>query len=168
MGVTDRVPLLNRVAGYERATIVGIVLVLLGSVFGWLTVEATEEAAADHADVEAGSAVLSGIDLGWGVFTLGLGLIAAVILGLVLWRYGAPGRKTGLVIMLIGAISGVIALIGMLLTGLLFAPADEVEGISVGIGNGIWLGLLGALVMFSGGILRLAAGTPDVEASEEG
>lgn len=85
-------------------------------------------------------------------------MAAAVVLALVLWRYHGPGRITGLLVMLVGLVAAGVAVVGMVLTGVLFAPAGEFEGVSVDLGAGILVTLLGALLLLSGGILRLAAG----------
>lgn len=160
MGIGNRVPVLNRLAGYERASIIGILLTIVGSMMAWLTVNATAEAAAQLDDIEEGTTELTGMYLGFGNLTIILGILAAVVLGLVLWRYGAAGRKTGLVLMLLGLISAAVAVAGIVLTGMIFAPADELDGVTVDIGIGIIVTLLGAIVLLSGGILRLAAGAP--------
>jgi len=156
MDIRDRLRV--RVERYEQATIVGVVLLLLGSASGWLTVEADAEAAARSDSLEAGVTTFTGMDLGWGVLTFGFALLAAVVVGLVLWRYDGAGRKTGLVVMLAGLLSFAVAVIGIVLTGVLFAPAGEIEGVSVDLGVGIMLALVGSLALLAGGVLRIAAG----------
>lgn len=168
MGIRDRLALGGRLNRYEQITVVGILLTVLGSQMSWITVEATQQAAAQLDDIQAGTTAFTGMDLGWGVFTLLLAVVAAVVLGLVLWRYRGPGRITGLVLMLIGLITAGVAVVGMVLTGVLFAPAGEFEGVSVDLGLGITVTLIGALLLLSGGILRLAAGAvPADEAAAE-
>lgn len=165
MGIRARISLRDRIRGYEQTSIVGILLTVLGSTMGWITVDVDPEAAAEIDDYEAGTTTFTGTDLNFGEVTFYLALLAAVVLALVLWRYRAAGRKTGLLIMLIGLVTAGVATIGIILTGLIFAPAGEFEGVSVSLSGGIFLTLLGSLVMLSGGILRLAAGPPDVEES---
>jgi len=160
MSLLDRVPLLGRVDGYERASIAGILLTVVGSTMAWLVVDADADAAAELEDIEPGTNVLTGQYLGFGDLTIGLAVVAAVVLGLVLWRYGHAGRVTGLVLMLLGLIAAGVAVVGIVLTGVIFAPADEIQGLSVDLGAGILVTLVGALLLLSGGILRLAAGAP--------
>lgn len=158
MGIGERLTLGGRLDRYEQISIVGMLLTVLGSTMGWLNVEASADAAAQLDDIQAGTTVFTGMDLGWGVFTLILAVVAALVLGLVLWRYDGPGRITGLILMLVGLVAAAVAVVGMVLTGVLFAPAGEFEGVSVNVGLGITVTLLGALLLLSGGILRLAAG----------
>jgi hypothetical protein len=160
MTVSNRVPVLNRVDGYEQASFVGIILTIVGSIMAWLTVEADAEAAAELDNIDQGTTTLSGQYLGFGDITIILGIVAAVVLVLVLWRYGAAGRKTGLLIMLIGLITAGVAVVGIVLTGMIYAPADDFAGVSVDLGIGIFVTLLGAIILLSGGVLRLAAGSP--------
>lgn len=166
MTIRDRIPVFNRLAGYEQATVSGILLIFVGSLMNWLTVDATESAADEVGDLQAGITGFTGVDLGWGAVTLGLGAIAACCLALVLWRYSVAGRITGLVLLLLGLASAGIAVIGLVLTGALYAPADRVSGISVEIGVGIFLTLVGSVLLLSGGILRVAAGAPGSENSD--
>lgn len=158
MGIRDRLTLRGRLHRYEKITVVGILLTALGSSMAWLTVEATPDAASRLDDVEAGTTVFTGLEVNWGEITLYLAIFVAILLVLVLWRYHGPGRMTGLLIMLVGLIAAGVAVVGMVLTGLIFAPAGEIEGITVDVGLGIFVTLLGALLLLSGGILRLAAG----------
>lgn len=167
MGIGDALSLGGRIARYEQASIVGIVFTILGSTMGWLVVEADASAAAESDDLREGTNTFTGMDLGFGDITFFLALVAGVVLAIVLWRYRSAGRKTGLVVMLVGLITFGVALVGILLTGVIFAPADELEGVSVDLGGGILLTLLGSVVMLSGGVLRLAAGAPDVPPADE-
>lgn len=167
MAVGDRVPLLNRIDGYEQASLAGVLLTVLGSSMAWLTLEAGPEAAARLDDIEAGTTTFTGFDLGFGVFTLGLALLAAVVLGLVLWRYHGAGRKTGVLVMLVGFVTFAVAAVGIVLTGLLIGPAGEMEGVSVDLGGGIFLTLLGSVVLLGGGALRLAAGAGPADDAPE-
>lgn len=160
MAIGTNVPVLKKVDGYEQASIVGILLTIVGSMMAWLTVEADAEAAAELDDIESGTTSLSGQYLGFGDLTILLGIVAAVVLVVVLWRYGVAGRKTGLLLMLLGLITAGVAVVGIVLTGMVYAPADELADVSVDLGIGIFITLLGALVLLSGGILRLAAGAP--------
>lgn len=166
MGIGANISIRDRVGGYEQAAIVGILLTVLGSTMGWLTVSVEPDAASELDDFEAGTSTMTGTDLGFGAITLYLAIIAAVVLALVLWRYRAAGRKTGLLVMLIGLIAAGVATVGIVVTGILFAPAGEIDGVSVDLAGGILVTLLGSLVMLSGGILRLAAGPPEVEGAE--
>lgn len=163
MGIRDTLAVRGRIARYEQATIVGIVLTILGSSIGWLVVEADAAAAAEHDGLEEGTTTFTGLDLGFGGITAVLALLVGALLAIVLWRYRGAGRKTGLAVLLAGLITFGVALVGIVLTGVLFAPAEKFEGVTVDLGGGIFLTLLGSLVMLSGGILRLAAGPPTVE-----
>lgn len=165
MGIRDSVPLLDRIDGYEQASLGGILLTMLGSTMAWLTLEANAEAAAQLDDIDPGTTTFTGFDLGFGVFTFGLGLLAALVLGLVLWRYRGAGRKTGLVVMLVGFVTFAVAVVGIVLTGVLIGQAGELEGVTVDTAGGILLTLIGAVVMLGGGALRLAAGAETPEAS---
>lgn len=160
MTILERFGLRARLELYEMISVVGVLFAVFGSMMGWITVEATADAAAQHDDIEAGTTVFTGLDLSWGEITLYLAIFVAVVLGLVLWRYRAPGRFTGLLVMLVGLVTAGVAVIGIVLTGMIYSPAGELEGVSVGVGLGIFVTLLGALFMLSGGILRLAAGPP--------
>lgn len=160
MGIRDRIPLLNALDGYEQVSTVGCLLLVLGSLLSWLTVQADAAAAAQLDGIEPGTTPFTGIDLGFGVLTLVLGLLAAALIGLVVWRYGTTGRKTGLGVMLLGLIAVGVAGVGIVLTGSLFGQADVLAGVSVDLGTGIILTFLGALVVLAGGILRLVAGSP--------
>lgn len=150
----------NRVPRYEQAAIVGVLLTVLGSTGSWFDVEATASAAEQADNLEPGTNTMTGTAIGWGQFTLFLGVVAAVVLGLVLWRYRSPGRKTGLVVMLAGLLNLLIAVAGVALTGIVLGVANGVQGVTVGFGSGILLTLVGSVVLLSAGILRLAAGAP--------
>lgn len=158
MSIVERIGLRGLFDRYEKISVVGILFTVLGSIMGWITVEATADAAAQHDDIDPGRTVMTGLDLSWGEITLYLAIIAAIVLGIVFWRYHGPGRITGLLIMLVGLITAGVAVLGIVLTGMIYSPAGELEGVSVGLGFGIFVTLLGALLMLSGGILRLAAG----------
>lgn len=163
MAIRDWLSVRNRLDGYEQASVLGLLLTVLGSLMGWLVVTADQDAAAQLDDIEAGTTTFTGTDLGFGAITLLLAVVAAVLLGLVLWRYRAAGRKTGLVVMLAGLVAGGVAVVGIVLTGALIGQADQLQGVSVDLGVGIFVTLLGALLTLSGGVLRLAAGPPAVE-----
>lgn len=163
MAIRDKIALRDKIDGYEQASIVGILLTIIGSTMSWLNVEAEPDAAAQLEDIEPGTTAFTGTDINFGEITIFLAVLAAVVLVLVLWRYRGAGRKTGLVIMLLGLITAGVAVIGMVLAGSMIGGAGQLEGVSVGLGAGIFVTLLGALLMLSGGILRLAAGAPPVE-----
>lgn len=163
MAIRNKIALPNSVRGYEQAAILGIILMILGSTMSWINVTAEPSAAAELEDIPAGTTAFTGMDVNFGEITLYLGVFAAVLLVFVLWRYRGAGRKTGLVLMLTGLISAAIAVIGILLAGSVIGAAGELEGVSVEPGLGIFITILGAILLLSGGILRLAAGSPDLE-----
>lgn len=162
MSIRDKITLPDGIRGYEQASIVGIVLVVLGSTMSWIDVNADPEAAAELEDIEPGTTTFTGLDVNFGEITLYLGVIAIIVLAVVLWRYQFAGRKTGLFLMLIGLISAAVAVIGVFLAGSVIGSAGNLEGVSVGPGLGIAVTVLGSLFLLSGGILRLAAGAPSI------
>lgn len=162
MAVRDKIRLPAGLNGYEQASVLGILLVVVGSTMSWIDVHADAEAAAELDDIEPGTTAFTGLEVNFGEITLYLAIVAALVLAVVLWRYRGAGRKTGLVLMLIGLISGGVAVVGVLLAGSLIGQAGAVEGASVEPGLGIVVTVLGAILLLSGGILRLAAGPPAV------
>lgn len=160
MGIGERIPVWNRLAGYEQVSVAGVLLTVLGSTMGWINVQASAEAASQLDNIEAGTAAFTGLDVNFGEITIILAVLALVVLGIVLWRYHSAGRKTGLTIMLLGILTAGVGGVGFVLAWSSIAGAGELQGVSVGIGAGILVTLIGALAMLSGGVLRLAAGSP--------
>lgn len=166
MGLRDRLAMPAGAGGYEQAAIVGIILVIVGSTMSWINVTAEPAAAEQFDDIDAGTTTFTGLDVNFGEITLYLGIIAAIVLLVVLWRYRGPGRITGLLLMLVGLVSAGVAVVGVVLAGSVIGPAGDLEGVSVGPGLGIAVTILGAIVLLSGGILRLAAGPAELDSAE--
>lgn len=168
MAIRERMAVPEGIGGFEYATIVGILLTMWGSTSSWIEVTVEPGAAEELDDFEAGTAVKTGTEVNFGEITLYLAVFAALVLALVLWRYRAAGRKTGVLLTLIGLATASVALVGIVLTGLLFSQAGIMhEGVTVSLGTGIFVTLLGAVVILTGGLLRLAAGPPELEEASD-
>lgn len=122
----------------------GAVAVAVGSFLPWAVIESS------FGDISVGGGDMDGD----GSLTLAGAVAIAVLGGLAVFSRWARGAVTGLTISTL-VVTGVVALIALVDIADVATSADDMPGLEVSVGVGLWVVLAGSLVVAGGAVMVL-------------